>query len=170
MMGKMLVAVLISAVLLVAPSGWAECVKTEPLFVISRSKNNNIVQYDSCIDGTGGLSETAPVIAYWVLESGKREELNSTERKHAYGIVLERAGRDRAVISLVSLKGREITVEKAGGRYRAAMTIDSKGSFLERVFVRSHELIFGLPIVEYVELFGRTKTGDLPVYERIAKP
>lgn len=163
--------ILAFSILLAASPGWAECVKTEQLFAIARSKNNNIVRYDYCIDGSGALSDATPVIAYWVLENGKREDLNGAERKHAYGIILrEKTGKDRVVISLASMQTREIAIEKTGDRYRAIMTIDGKESFIERIFVKSHEILFGLPVVDFIEFFGRTKAENLPVYEKVVKP
>ncbi len=170
-MGKIIMVVLVFSMLPSISAGQAECVRTEQLFSIERSKNNNIVRYDCCIDGGGGLSDATPVIAYWVLENGKREDLSGLERKYAYGVQLgARTGKDRVVIFLAAMQGREIRVEKGGGRYSAMMTINGKESILERVFVKSHEIIFGLPVVDFVEFFGRTKTEDLPVSERVMTP
>ena len=144
------------------------CESTEPLFVIAHSKNGNAVHYEACIDRDGSLSGTEPVIAYWVLEDGRREELISIERSRAYGVLLrERQGKETVRISVVSLQEKEITVRKIGRHFRAFMPIDGKESILERAYLKSRDRAFRFPIVEYVDLFGRTKNGGHPVAERI---
>ncbi len=50
----------------------AACKQTEHLFVIERSKNANKVHYDVCIGDDGYPSGTEPVVAYWILENGKK--------------------------------------------------------------------------------------------------
>ena len=148
----------------------AACDKIEPLFVMEHSKNGNVVRYEACIDEDGGLSSPEPVVAYWVLENGQREELSSIERARGYGVVVgERKGKEVARISVVSLKAREIRVEKTGPKYAALMLIGGRECVLERVFIKSHDLIFGLPVVEYIELFGKTKEEGRPVTEHISK-
>jgi len=41
--------------------------KTQPLFIIERSKNANIVHYDAQLTASGKLDPNEPVIVYWVL-------------------------------------------------------------------------------------------------------
>src|SRR3972149_1101371 len=62
-------------------------VKTNPLFIIQRSKNANVVHYDAQLTADGKLDPKEPVIAYWVMlaKDGRREELNWIEKKKAYG-------------------------------------------------------------------------------------
>ena len=71
--------------LLAAPA--AAQMKTQPLFIIERSKNANVVHYDARLTADGKLDPREPVIAYWVLsaEDGRREELSWIEKKKAYG-------------------------------------------------------------------------------------
>jgi hypothetical protein len=148
----------------------AACNNIEPLFVIEHSKNGNAVRYEACLDEDGGLSSPEPVIAYWVLENGQREELNSIERARGYGVVVrERKGKEVVRISVVSLKAREITVEKTGPKYTALMLVSGRECILERVFIKSHDLVFGIPVVEYIDLFGKTKGEGLRVTEHIGK-
>ncbi|MGZ3591412.1 MAG: DUF4833 domain-containing protein, partial [Thermodesulfobacteriota bacterium] len=61
--------------------------KAGHLFFIERSKNKNLVQYDIRLTENRDLPDSRPVNAYWVLENGRREELNSIEKRYAYGIV-----------------------------------------------------------------------------------
>jgi hypothetical protein len=166
---KVLIIVL-SAIAVFSPVSvyGAACQKPEPLFIVERSKNRNTVHYDVCIGNNDNMSGIAPVTAYWIMQSGKKEELNKLEREYAYGIAKqEMLGRNRVRMNLVSMKERAITVEKVGGRYKAVTLIDGKESVLEKVYIKSHELIIGLPRVEFIELSGRTRAEDLPVNERI---
>ncbi len=166
----MLTAVVLTwtAVVLSAAVCRPACQKTEQLFIIERNKNGNIVHYDVCIGKDDYLSDTEPVIAYWILENGKREALSKVEREFAYGIAEhKKLGKGTVRIVLVSMKERAITVEKIGGRFRAVILINGKESVLERVYIQSHELIIGLPRVQFIDLHGRTKDKGLPVSERI---
>jgi len=61
--------------------------KTQPLFIIERSKNANVVHYDARLDADGRLDPKEPVVAYWIMlaEDGRRENLNWIEKRKAYG-------------------------------------------------------------------------------------
>ncbi len=166
-------AVALSSILILpsASTCLAICKKAEHLFVIERSKNRNIVHYDICIGDDNYPANTEPVVAYWILENGTREDLNKLEREYAYGITeYRKLGKDSVRIILASMKQRAITIKKIGEKYRATILINGKESILERVYVKSHELMIGLPRVESVDLYGRTKGEGLPVSERIGKP
>ncbi len=148
----------------------AICEKSEFIFIVERSKNENTVHYDVCLTGGNELSGADPVTAYWVMENGEREELNRLEREYAYGIAKQEIlGKHSVRITLVSMKERQVIVEMIGGRYKAVILIDGKESILEKVYIKSHELIIGLPRVEFIELTGKTRADNLPVKERIGK-
>ncbi len=169
----LIIAVAASSILILLSASIcrAACAKTERLFVVERNKNGNTVHYDVCIGNDDYPSDTEPVVAYWILENGEREELNKLERDFAYGIAeYKKLGRDSVKIILVSMKQRFITIKRIGGNYRASTLINGKESVLERVYVKSHELMTGLPRVEFVDLYGRTKDKGLPVSERIGRP
>lgn len=158
--------------LFILGAGWspleaALCTKNDSLFRIERSKNANIVQYDACLLGNGDLSESNPVSFYWVLESGKKEDLNSIEKKYAYGIELKKASEDKYEISFNVLKDRKILVERIGDDYKAVTSINGKPSILEKVYIRTQENLLGLPDVAYLDLYGRTLEGNSSVKERI---
>jgi hypothetical protein len=142
--------------------------KADPLFFIERSKNKNLVQYDVQLLENDDLPDLNPVMVYWILENGQKEELSVLQRKYAYGIdSQEKVGENRFSILLTALKERKIIVEKINGFYKAVLPIGGKPSVLERVYIESKERMTGLPMVLYVELFGRTKKTNLPIKERI---
>ncbi len=148
--------------------GWANCAKRESLFKIERSKNRNVVQYDACLLQNNKISEKNPVETYWVLASGKKEELNAVENKQAYGIdQKEKLGENKFRILLAALKKRDIIVELVKGKYKALVRINGKLSILERVYVSSEEQTVGLPKVDYIDLFGQDLGTNRPVKERI---
>jgi len=142
--------------------------KAEHLFFIERSKNRNMAQYDVRLTGNGDLPDSNPVTAYWILQDGRREELNPVEKELAYGIASQKKiGKNRFKIYLAAIKNREIIVEKIKGSFRAVVSINGKESILEKVYVESKERLIGLPEVVYIDLFGRTIRTNLPVRERI---
>ncbi len=144
------------------------CNKAGPLFKIERSKNGNIVQYDACLQENGLLADSDPVSAYWILEDGRREDLNMLEKKTAYGLKLEkRLEKDKVQISLAAIEDRKLIVEKKDGKYRVVTSINGKESILEKVFVKSEEHAVGPPKVLYVDLFGRSLSGNISVREHL---
>jgi hypothetical protein len=138
------------------------------LFHIERSINRNIVMYDVDTTEDGNLVGTAPVFVYWILENGEKSELNTIQRKFAYGIKSqERLGDNRYRIILSALEGREITVKKTDDGYKAFVLIDGRESILEKIYVESVERMVGLPKVLYIDVFGRDGQSAFPVTERI---
>jgi Domain of unknown function (DUF4833) len=144
------------------------CIKSDPLFRIERSKNENVVQYDACIISDGDLSDSDPVSVYWILEKGQREDLSGIEKLFVYGIKFgKKLEKDKVEISLVALGNRKGVVEKNDGKYRVVVSINGKESILEKIYVKSEEELIGPPEVLYIDLFGRTLAADTPVRERI---
>jgi hypothetical protein len=143
--------------------------KVDHLFCIERSKNKNLVQYDIRLTENSDLSDQRPINVYWILENGRREELNPIEREYAYGIARqEKLDKDKFKVIVAGLKGLEIIVEKMNDSFRATVSINGRASILEKVYVRSEEKLTGLPRVLYIDLFGQTKEMGLPIKERIA--
>jgi hypothetical protein len=138
------------------------------LFFIERNKNKNLVQYDIRLTEDKDLTDLRPVNAYWILENGKREELNSVERKYAYGIIRqEKLDKDKFKVILAAFKGWEIIVERINDSFKAVIPINGMESILQKIYIKSEETRAGFPRVLYVELFGRTKESGLPIKERI---
>jgi hypothetical protein len=140
-----------------------------PLFFIERSKNKNLVHYDIRLQENSSLADTKPVHVYWVLENGRREELNRMERKYAYGILhQEKLDQNKFKVILAGLEGLEIVVERMNHSFKALVSINGTESILEKIYIKSEENRTGLPKVLYIDLFGRTKETGLPIRERIA--
>ncbi len=139
------------------------------LFFIERSKNKNLVQYDIRLLENSHLPDRKPVNVYWILENGRREELNPIEREYAYGIVRqERLDENKFKVILAGLKWLEIIVERMNDSFKAVVSIDGRESILEKIYIKSEERRTGLPKVLYIDLFGRAKGTGLPIKERIA--
>ena len=142
--------------------------KAGHLFFIERSKNKNLVQYDIRLTENTDLPDSRPVNAYWILENGRHEELNSIERKYAYGVVRqEKLDKDKFKVILVAFKSWEIIVERINDTFKAVVSINGIESILQKIYIKSEETRVGFPRVLYVELFGRTKETGLPIKERI---
>jgi hypothetical protein len=142
--------------------------KTGHLFFIERSKNKNVVQYDIRFTENKHLPDRRPVIAYWILGDGRREELNSIEREYAYGIICqEKLAQDRFKVILAAFKGWEIIVERINNSFKPVISINGIESILQKIYIKSEETRAAFPRVLYVELFGRTKEKGLPIQERI---
>ena len=137
--------------------------KTQPLFIIERSKNANVVHYDAQLSADGNLDSNEPVIAYWVLlaEDGRREELNWIEKKKAYGFHIKP---DPSVngykMTVVAISQGQITVRKDGDTVRAELVIDGRPAVLEKIYINASDGLLG-PKVHYIELYGKDlRTGE----------
>ena len=143
--------------------------ETQPLFIIERSKNANVVHYDARLDADGKLNPKEPVIAYWIMlaEDGRREELNWIEKKKAYGFDIKPAPSGNGYeMTVVSCPQRPITVKKEGDVARAELVIDSRPAVLEKMYINSSDGWTG-PKVHYIELRGKDiQTGEKR-YEKI---
>lgn len=154
--------VLSAAILLsIVVSAYAR--NTRPLFVIERSGNKNMVQYEAQLTGEGSLDPREPVIAYWVMlaNGGHREELTLLERHLAYGFTIQPdpSGRGYRMV-LAGDKEREIRVYQERNKVTAEMTIAGRPAILRKLYVNSDDGGV-LPSVKYIELFGRDlKSGD----------
>ena len=138
------------------------------LFFIERSKNRNLVQYDIHLTENRNLPDSRPVNAYWILENGRREELNLIEKKYAYGIVRQqRLDKDKLKIVLAAFKGLEIIVERINDSFKAVISINGRESILQKIYIKSEETRAGLPRVLYVDIFGLNKGTGLPIKERV---
>jgi len=168
---RSLVIVLLAVILSLYPL-WDFAVSQEEvnhLFFIERSKNKNLVQYDIRLAEKSALPDLRPVNVYWILENGRHEELNSIERKYAYGVVRqERLGQNKVKVIVAGLKGLEIVVQRMNDSFKAIVSINGRESILEKIYIKSEENLIGLPKILYIDLFGRTKETGLPIKERVA--
>jgi hypothetical protein len=137
--------------------------KTQPLFIIERSKNANVVHYDARLTADGKLDPNEPVIAYRVMiaEDGRRQELDWIEKRKAYGFHITP---DPSVIgykmALVSVPQGQITVKKDGDAIRAELVIDGRPAVLEKIYINATDGLLR-PKVHYIELYGKDlKTGE----------
>ncbi len=155
------------AFVLAAPVAFAlpvgEACSPGPLFVIERSSNANVVVFEANREETGELYPGKPLTVYWRMfaEAGQREELNSLEKRMAYGYdVVGTSGPAEAVVALHALRTRPIDVRIVSGCPAAFIASDGRDMRLRRVFVQLKSR-FLIPSVAYVELHGEdAETGE----------
>ena len=154
------------------------------LFIIERSKNQNIVVYEAnrMVGDRKRLDSKNPLQVYWLdidpeyvkaaRRKGKmhdREELGSIEKRMAYGFSSEGISGNPSVyrIKLVAFPQREITLYlDSQGRAYALMEISGVQSQLKSVYIHSEERRFALPKVKYIDLEGLDAKGNM-IKERI---
>jgi hypothetical protein len=139
------------------------------LFLVARSKNANVVAYDANPGPGGGLVKTEPVVAYWLLDGdeNRREELSGFERERAYG-VQGKPGHAPGTYS-VAFKARPkfpLAIRAINGCPVAMTKIHGHTAILHRLFVKSKEG-FGLPKIQYVEIFGEDPDTGAPLHEKL---
>jgi hypothetical protein len=144
------------------------CAKNTHLFFIERNVNRNLVYYDSCLKENNDLADSNPVQAHWELASGRKKPLGVTDRLFAYGIKAQgKPAKDRFVFSIVAIKQLKIKVEQVAGRYQAVVSLNNKDIIIEKVYVFAEKRLIGFPKVIYVDVYGKTLGGNVPVRERI---
>jgi predicted small lipoprotein YifL len=136
--------------------------KTQPLFIIERSKNANVVHYEARLTADGKLDPKEPVIAYWVMraEDGRREELNWMEEEKGYGFDIKP---DPSVngykMTLKAAPQLHITVKKEGNVIRAEMVIGGRPAVLEKIYINASGGLTGTKVHD-IMLYGKDlKTG-----------
>lgn len=148
----------------------------EIVFVIERSKNKNVVVYES-LD-----SESSPMGVYWLdidpayVEANRkkgvmsdRSEISYLEKKIAYGLTATSAGPGEHDISLVALPQKVIRLKECPvlKRPRAFTSILGREARLERIYVESKENFFGLPTVLHVLVAGVTVDTNEPIVQKL---
>jgi hypothetical protein len=142
----------------------------QPLFLIERSTNANVVHYEARITSQGTLHPSEPVIVYWKMlaRDGRREDLNSFERKRVYGLSIkpheESGGSFR--INLAAQPGRDIHVFMDGAAVaRAETRIAGKRALLRKLFISTGRV--NIVHVNYIDLFGIDVATGAELRERI---
>jgi hypothetical protein len=142
----------------------------QPLFIIGRNKNANVVHYDAQLTADGKLDPKGPVIAYWVMlaQDGKRTNLSWIEKKMAYGFQVKP---DPSVngyqMTIVAATQRSIAVKKVGSAVRAEVVIDGRPAILEKMYIDASG---GLrPTVHYLELYGKDVQTAEKRFEKVMR-
>jgi hypothetical protein len=138
---------------------------TQPLFIIARNTNANVVHYDAQLTADGKLDRKKPVIAYWVMlaQDGHRENLNWIEKKMAYGFNIKPYPSVNGYqMTIVAARQRSITVKKVGNAVRAEIVIDGRTAILEKMYIEASG-----HTVRYLELYGKDVQTGGKRFERI---
>lgn len=148
--------------------------KVEPnvAFIIQRSTNSNTVVYAGQKTSSNELDSAKPMDVYWIMyeKSGApREDLNMIERNTAYGVTYtpSKIRRGQFAAAIASLKDRDCTLlVDEHGNVQARTTINGKKNMImRRVFVQMTSS-WGIPSVDYIEIFGVDPETHAPVYEK----
>jgi hypothetical protein len=142
---------------------------SQPLFIIEKSTNANVVHYDALLTPDGGLDPREPIVAYWVMaaEDGRRADLTPAERRKAFGFTIVH-GRDANSyhLHLVAQQQRDIYVSRKGNSVRAATLVAGRCAYLTKIYVKAHKFL-GLPKIESIDLIGSDITTGESVCERV---
>ncbi|CAH0474511.1 unnamed protein product [Peronospora belbahrii] len=148
--------------------------KEEPnvAFIIQRSNNTNTVVYAGCKSRDGNsLDPTNPMKVFWIMyekDGNPREDLTMIERNTAYGITFKPSDvPGEYIVAIASLRDRDcvLRLDKHGNVMALSTINGKKGMLLRRVFVQA-TTSWGIPTVDYVDIFGVHPITFEPVYER----
>ena len=138
--------------------------KTTNLFTIERSKNANVVKYDAVLTDDGKINEEKPIDAYWLLyayKNGEREELSAFDKK-AYGFKVKYNKENNYFdFVLKAVSDKPMILNLYAGVAKVVIKINNVDCFLEKVYIESVDGTFGIPKVNFYELFGKeVSTGN----------
>lgn len=142
----------------------------QPLFIVERSTNANVLHYDAKIGKGGALDSKEPVVAYWIMaaEDGHRQKLSAIEKSRAYGFAIRRDSSGQSYwMTLVSQKRREIHIFEEDGKVRAVTLIGGHKAFLRKIYVKTRRSGL-LRTADYFELFGEDVDTGEDCYEKVA--
>jgi len=166
---RALLLVIASAALVMPRHSFGKDLETRHLFVIERSKNANVVQYDVQLTADGKLHPREPVIAYWIryAKDGQKKGLSFAQRRWAYGFKTKyNAKTNSATMEMVAKIDRKIKVHEIDGVYHGQTRIDGRPAFIDKIFITSTEE-GTLPKVESIELYGKDRETGVDRYEKI---
>jgi hypothetical protein len=139
-----------------------------PLFMIERSKNANVIEYDVRLTPDGTPDPRAPIMGYWVrlAEDGRKKPLTWVEKKFAYGFEAQYDdGADVISMEMVADTNRSIRVYRHEGRYRAETRIEGRPAFIRKIYIKSTETGL-MPRVDYIDFYGMDVETGAPRHER----
>ncbi|MHB8418594.1 MAG: DUF4833 domain-containing protein [Myxococcales bacterium] len=127
----------------------------QPLFVLGRSKNANVVVYSVRLKADGSPDPKRPVEAHWLMkaEDGREEPLSELERKLAYGFNVKALAPGEWTVALKAVPSRPFTLMKLSGGWRAVLRLSGQPSELQRIFVTEKDEL-DVPEVQSAELWG----------------
>ena len=148
--------------------GWAGG-SYQPLFVIERSTNENVVHYDAKVAADGELDAREPIVVYWIMaaKDGHRQELSFLEKTRAYGITVEPSRVPHSYrIALVSDRHRNIEVRRQGNEFHAETTIEGRRAYLNEIYVNVRKAwLFAAP--DSIEIMGTDVVTGESLHETI---
>lgn len=132
------------------------------LFKIQRSKDRNEIRYDINQDVSGNLISSNPIDIYWIRnsEGGKKEALNTIQRKYAYGLKFISVKNHEASFQFVSYDKRTFTLKKdKSNQFKVYVTSMNKQVELCRIYIHVNGGSFWFPKITKVELHGKDSNG-----------
>jgi hypothetical protein len=163
---------MLQAILVALACNAAPEIHSQPLFVLARNKNANVVEYAARIGPNGKLDDGKPFEAYWLLkaENGRREALGYLEEQLAYGFSWKaRVPGREYTFTMNAFRARSLEVVPHGDAYEVVVSLGGVPSRLLRLFVTAEEGA-GLPQVKSVELFGESLIDGAPTHEWMVAP
>ncbi|MEO6315279.1 MAG: DUF4833 domain-containing protein [Chitinophagaceae bacterium] len=126
------------------------------LFYLQRTPNSNTVIYELNLKN-GAVDPDNPVHVFWIryADKGQQQELNSIQKKIAYGIQTKKLSASLYEINIVSYKKLKMWLENApGDKWLVYTYINEKKIIVTSIFVKINGGTFWAPKIEYVEMRG----------------
>lgn len=131
--------------------------ESKTLFIITRNFDTDILNYDLRLDDKGELVQDDPIHPYWIrnTQGGIIKELNSMQRKFAYGLEYDLLDSDFYRFNFVSYDKMDLYLRKStSGDYHVMTKVDGGFVIVKEIFlqVEKNGTIFNLPKLKWVDI------------------
>ncbi len=136
------------------------------LFYVQRNLNKNTIAY-TLNEHCGCIDKNYPIKVFWIsyTSGGHHDELNPIQKK-AFGYNAFPINNEVFEIQMTSYSKMRLFLDNSGASPKVITKIAHQDAILNNIYVFADE--FGIfPQVKYIELYGSTLNGELPLYERI---
>lgn len=137
----------------------------DELFKITRNKDANEIIYYLNTDERGRLDLKKPIEAYWIrydLEE-KGRQLNTLERKYAYGLKFSNVSTDGGTFQFVSFDKPLYLVRNGKKQFEVYADINGERMRLEEIYLSLSGGSFWFPKVNHIELRAVSGNGEQEV-------
>lgn len=154
-----------------AQSNYPEPEKTTTrLFYIQHSNNHNTYVYDANIK-EGAIDSDHPIKEYQIAytENGIKKPLTNTQKKLAYGMILQEAQHNLFKFRLAASGEIDFYLKSTSTiGAKIYVTVNKHKMYLDKMFVQLKEGFLGINTnVDYVLFYGKDFTTGKPVIEKV---
>lgn len=124
------------------------------LFIIERSKDKNVINYDLNKNSNGSLDLNNPITIHWKKTSGNIENLTWIQAKYAYGIKVTHKSKELVKFKFVSYENKELMLIKRNKGYSVILNEGNSVVEVKKIYIHFNGGSFWFPEIPQVDIEG----------------